>query len=195
MPSYNYIHSSQSLLNLIRCSDKSADPTIHEILQFRKALAFLDDEYPFGMSFGPAFNRDSCINSSRLLYKRLLGFDTSSPVLHFDVIGVLAYDASSNFDEKKAKGLVRLFRPDRFDEVTLLAFVQSCDSVYKRLRYLRASVGNSTSIDRVLESIFNSIFNFFLFLAVLSVMKLNPWALLVSMSTVLVSFAFALGPT
>lgn len=55
------------------------------------------------MSFGPAFNRDSCINSSRLLYKRLLGFDASSPVLHFDVIGVLAYDAVGNFDEKKAK--------------------------------------------------------------------------------------------
>lgn len=93
------------------------------------------------------------------------------------------------------QGLVRLFRPDRFDEVTLLAFVQSCDGVFKRLRYLRASVGNSTSIDRVLESIFNAIFNFFLFLTVLSVLKLNPWALLVSMSTVLVSFAFALGPT
>jgi hypothetical protein len=90
---------------------------------------------------------------------------------------------------------VRLFRPDRFDEVTLLAFVQSCDGVYKRLRYLRASVGNSTSIDRVLENIFNGIFNFFLFLAVLSIMRLNPWALLVSMSTVLVSFAFALGPS
>jgi small-conductance mechanosensitive channel len=56
-------------------------------------------------------------------------------------------------------------------------------------------VGNSTSIDRVLESIFNTIYNFFLFLTVLSIMKLNPWALLVSLSTVLVSFAFALGPT
>lgn len=79
--------------------------------------------------------------------------------------------------------------------MTLLAFIQSCDNVYKRLRYLRASVGNSTSIDHVLENIFNGIFNFFLFLSVLSIMKLNPWALLVSMSTVLVSFAFALGPT
>eukprot|EP00804_Cyclotella_cryptica_P009864 CCRYP_014152-RA/>CCRYP_014152-RA protein AED:0.26 eAED:0.26 QI:897/1/1/1/0.88/0.8/10/620/1334 len=175
--------------------DKGSDPTIHEILQFRKALSFLDDEHPFGLSFGPAFTRDSCIKSSRELYTSLLAFDTDSPVLHFDVIGVLAYDSDGNFDERKAKGLVRLFRPDRFDEVTLLAFVQSCDGVYKRLRYLRASVGNSTSIDRVLENIFNGIFNFFLFLAVLSIMKLNPWALLVSMSTVLVSFAFALGPS
>lgn len=83
--------------------DKTSDPTIHEILQFRKALAFLDDEQPFGTSFGPAFDRDSCINSSRTLYKRLLAFEPSSPVLNFDVIGVLAYDADGNFDEKKAK--------------------------------------------------------------------------------------------
>jgi hypothetical protein len=83
--------------------DKTSDPTIHEILQFRKALAFLDDEQPFGASFGPAFNRDSCINSSRTLYRRLLAFEPSSPVLNFDVIGVLAYEADGNFDEKKAK--------------------------------------------------------------------------------------------
>jgi hypothetical protein len=49
--------------------------------------------------------------------------------------------------------LKRLFRPDRFNELTLLAFVQACDSVYKRLRYFRASVGNSSVIDRWLEQI------------------------------------------
>jgi len=175
--------------------DKEREPTIHEVLQFRKALSFLDDDYPFGLAFGPAFDRNSCIDSSRSLYKRLLAFDTNSPVLHFDVIGVLAYESDGEFDETKAKALVRLIRPDKHDAVTLLAFVQSCDYVYKRLRYLRASVGNSTSIDRVLENIFNAIFNFFLFLSVLSIMQLNPWALLVSLSTVMVSFAFALGPT
>ena len=83
--------------------DKGSDPTIHEILQFRKALSFLDDEHPFGLSFGPAFTRDFCIKSSRELYTRLLAFDIDSPVLHFDVIGVLAYDADGNFDERKAK--------------------------------------------------------------------------------------------
>ena len=49
------------------------------------------------------FDRNSCINSSRSLYKRLLAFDTDSPILHFDVIGVLAYEADGEFDEKKAK--------------------------------------------------------------------------------------------
>lgn len=83
--------------------DKGSDPTIHEILQFRKALGFLDDKHPFGLSFGPAITRDSCIKSSRSLYKRLLRFDVDSPVLHFDVIGVLAYEADGRFNEVKAK--------------------------------------------------------------------------------------------
>lgn len=106
-----------------------------------------------------------------------------------------AYEADGQFDEHKAKGMVRLFRPDKFDEVSLLAFVQSCDGVYKKLRYLRASVGNSTLIDYVLENIFNAFFYFFLALAIMSVLELNPWTLLVSLSTILVSFAFAVGPS
>jgi len=175
--------------------DKEEDPSIHEILQFRKALSFLDDTHPFSLSFGPANTRDLCIKSAKNLYKRLLGFSPGSNVLHFDVLGVLAYEADGQFDEHKAKGMVRLFRPDKFDEVSLLAFVQSCDGVYKKLRYLRASVGNSTLIDYVLENIFNAFFYFFLALAIMSVLKLNPWTLLVSLSTILVSFAFAVGPS
>ena len=97
-------------------ADKLEDPTIHEILQFRKALSFLDDTQPFGSSFGPSFSRDTCIQSSKNLYKRLLAMSPGSSVLNFDIIGVLAYDADGVFDDDKAKCLVRLFRPDKFDE-------------------------------------------------------------------------------
>ena len=121
--------------------------------------------------------------------------EPGSPTVHFDVFGVLAYSIDGTFDQQKAKSLVRLFRPSKFDDVTLLHFVQSCDSVYKRIRYLRASVGNATLIDSVLENIFNCVFGFVLALTIMSVLQLNPWTLLVSMSTILVSFAFALGPS
>ena len=169
------------------------DPTIHEILQFRRALSFLEDTHPFGLSFGPANNRDTCIKSAKTLYRRLLALTPGSTVLHFDVIGVLAYNADGSFDERKAKELVKLFRPDKNDEISLLAFVQSCDTAYKKLRYLRAGVGNSTSIDDVLENFFNGAFTFCLGLGVMAIMRMNPWTLLVSMSTILVSFAFAFG--
>ncbi len=104
-------------------------------------MTFLDDTHPFGSSFGPAFTRESCIDSAKSLYKRLLKFSPKSNVLHFDVIGVLAYNIDETFDVAKAKRLVKLFRPDKFSEVSLLHFVQSCDGIYKRIRYLRASVG------------------------------------------------------
>ena len=177
----------------VNMSDKEIeDPTLNDILQFRRALLFLEDSHPFGLSFGPAHTRDSCIKSAKALYKRLLELAPEEPVLHFDVIGVLAYNDDS-FDERKAKQLVKLFRPDKNDGISLLAFIQSCDSAYKKLRYLRASTSNSQVIDKVLENFVSGAFNFFLALWVMTILRMNPWTLLVSMSTLLVSFSFAFG--
>ena len=129
------------------------------------------------------------------MYKGLLALTPGSTILHFDVIGVLAYNPDGSFDDRKAKELVNLFRPDKHDEISLLAFVQSCDSAYKKLRYLRASISNSTLIDKVLENFFNGVFSICLALGVMTILKMDPWTLLVSMSTILVSFAFAFGPS
>lgn len=179
----------------INKADMVENASILEVIQFRKALAFLDDSHPFGLSFGPASSRDDCLRSAKALYKKLLFLAPGSTVLQFDVIGVLAYNTDGSFDEGKAKALVRLFRPDENNDISLVSFCQSCDQVYKRLRYLRASVGNSTLIDNVLENIFNGAYGFFLILVVLSILQLNPWALLVSLSTVLLSLSFAVGPS
>lgn len=73
------------------------------------------------------------------------------------------------------------------------SLAQSCDSVYKKLRYFRASVGNSSAIDKALESIVNGGFSFILSLTLLSIMNINPWPLLVSVTSLLVSVSFALG--
>ena len=122
--------------------------------------------------------------------------DKGAAVLSFDVIGLVALDDNDSIEnEEKRRDLKRLFRPDRFNEITLLAFVQTCDTVYRRLRYFRASVGNTSVIDNVLEQIIGSIFNFILMLVVLVLLEFNPWPLLVSISTLLVSFAFAVGPS
>jgi len=111
----------------------------------------MEDPYPFTASFGLADNRDHCIKSAISVYKRLLRFTPGANDVPFETIGVLAHDISEDgkleLNEDKVKSLVLLFRPDRHDELPLLAFVQSCDWVYKKLRYLRASVTNSTRID------------------------------------------------
>jgi len=53
----------------------------------------------------------------------------------------------------------------------------ACDAVYKKIRYLRAGVGNATLIDSVLENIFNSVFGFALVLTLMSILRMNPWTL------------------
>ena len=126
---------------------RNSNPSIHDILKFRKALAFLEDAQLFGVAFGDAQTRNKCVKSAMKVYKRLLRFTPEEENLQFDVIGALAYDKDGNVDEKKVKQIVALFRPDRNDELTMLAFVQSCDTVYKKVRFFRASLQNSAMID------------------------------------------------
>lgn len=96
-------------------------------------------------------------------------------------------------NDVKRKALKKMFRPNASNEVSLLAFLQSCDALYKKLRFFRASVGNASVIDKALEEMINCIFYFIVVLIVLSFLKINPWPLLVSMSTLLVSVSFAVG--
>ena len=70
---------------------------------------------------------------------------------------------------------------------------QACDQIYKRLRYFRASIRNSSVIDQVLERIANALFYFILSMSLSSLMQFNPWAFMVSITSLLVSFSFALG--
>ena len=152
----------------------------------------MDDKQPFSTAFGPASTRDECIKSSEVTYLRLLSA-TKTGVLSFDVIALLAVDEDGVVDKNKLKALRRVFRPDRHNELSLVAFVQSCDNVYKRLRFLRASVGNASVIDKVLEDIVDALFNFVLMLIILILLEINPWPLLASISTLILSLAFAIG--
>ena len=134
------------------------------------------------LSFAQARNRKECIKSSIRVYKRLLRFTPGEPVLRYDVIGALAYDDDGDLDEKRAQSLLHVFLPDKDDVLPQLSFVQSVDYVYKDLRFLRASILNSSKIDSVLEDAFDAIFNGILVIFVMTMLGLNPWPLLVSFS-------------
>lgn len=186
---------SESLLTYIY-SQQTTETSISDILKFRKALSYMDDSHPFSLSFGPAATRDECIRSAQRTYRRLMKLEPADAnYLSFDIIGLVAFDAEGTEDEAKMLELRNMFRPGRFNEITLIAFVQACDSLYKNLRYFRASVGNASLIDHVLERIIDNLFAFVLILVTLMILDINPWPLLVSVSTLLVSFAFAIGPS
>lgn len=156
----------------------------------------MDEEHPFGEAFGPADSRDTCIQSANSLYHHLMKLDPTASQLDFEVLALaIAEDDTSEEYEMKKKAFRRLFRPDANGELPLIAFVQSCDTVYRRLRYFIASVRNSSVIDKALEDSFDGVFYFVLILLVMSVMRLNPWPMLVSVTSLLVSISFALGPS
>lgn len=170
-------------------------PSLHDILQFRKAMQILETPYPFSAAFGKARTRKECIKSSVRVYKRLLKFTPGESKLRFAVIGALALDDDGDLDEKRAQSLLQVFLPDKDELLPQLSFVQSIDYVYKHLRFLRASILNSSKIDTVLEDAFDVIFNGILVITILTMLGLNPWPLLVSFSTLMVSFAFSFGPS
>lgn len=170
--------------------------SIKDVLVFQAALAYMSNDNPFGAAFGPASDRDQCIQSSLCVYTNLLTLNTSEkPVLDFEVLLLAASNDEGVVDSGRKNMLRRLFRPDAENQITELAFIQSCDAIYKRLCYFRASVGNASVIDNVLAGIVDGFFYFILTLVLLSLLEFNPWTLLVSLTSLLVSVSFALGPS
>jgi hypothetical protein len=129
--------------------EKTSDASIHDILRFRRALAFMDEDRPFGDSFGSATNRDECIESANRVYIRLLNLTPGITTLSNDVLVMLAQEEDGTINTSKQAAMRRLFRPDRLDQIPKLAFIQSCDTLYRKLRYFRASVGNASVIGMI----------------------------------------------
>jgi hypothetical protein len=156
-------------------------------------LAYMDEDYPFSLAFGPADTREHCIESAQKLYVRLTGNTPDLDVRPFESIVVLAKTKGGDIDSERMKDLIKLFRPDRQGNLTMLDFVKSCDSAYKEMRLLRASIANSGQIDHAFEIITNVIFYVILAIIVIVVLGFNPLSLFVSISGIILAFAFMIG--
>jgi Mechanosensitive ion channel len=169
--------------------------SIASVLKFRNALACIKNDYPFSFAFGIAATRESCLESSQELYRRLAMYhgDADCSLLRFDTLALIAVRADGEIDQLKAKELVRVFRPDRQGNLTVLDFVKSVDAVYKELRFLQASIDNSSQIDKSFENIVNVIFYAIVVSIVLSQLGFDPFSLFLSLSSVVLAFAFAIG--
>ena len=166
---------------------------ISDIIQFRTSLSYLNTPFPFSVAFGPADTRQGMIKSTERVYNRLMLYTRNSNVLHFDTLALLAVEPDGTLDETKLRKLVRLFRPDREGNLTLIDFAKSIDSVYKDLRLLRASVANSSKIDYAFERIFNILFYFIVGCIMLSVVGVDPLTLFASISGFILGFSFMIG--
>ena len=108
----------------------------------------MEGPFPFSHAYGLADSREHCITSAIRVYKRLLKFvpQDEEPTLLYDVIGALAYHSNGEWDEKRALELMRFFTPDKDYRMSRNAFVQSCDQVYKKMVFLKASMNNSSKV-------------------------------------------------
>lgn len=167
--------------------------SIASILQFRQMLAYMDEDYPFSLAFGPADTRDSCVESAQHVYSRLMLLAPDEVVLPFDVLAVLAKEKNGDINIEEMKALIRLFRPERNGDLTCLDFVKSCDEVYKEMRLLRASIANSGQIDHAFEILVNIGFYLLAGIIIFVVLDWDPLALFVSVSGIILAFAFMIG--
>jgi hypothetical protein len=152
----------------------------------------MDTDFPFSAAFGIADTRAACIASAQKVYERLLlKKRTVDGMLHFDTIASLA--VNGELDTDRAKDFIRTFRPDRDGILSMIDFVRSVDSVYKELRLLRATVVSSSKIDKALESILNIIFYVIMACIILSQTGFDPLALFLSLSSIILAFAFMIG--
>jgi hypothetical protein len=110
-------------------------------------LNYVGGTYPLSFPFGRAETRKECMNSAQNVYKHLLMQTPDSNILHFNTIMMLALDQNGKLQKKKARSLIRLLRPDREGNLTLLDFVKSCDSLYKRLKTFQISVAKAAQLD------------------------------------------------
>lgn len=120
------------------------------------------------------------------------------PVLQFQhIIAMIAVvNGGANggggdvIDQSKARDMVKLFRPDRQGQLSMLDFVKSVDSVFKELRLLQASIENSSQIDHAFENILNIVFYTVVVIVIFAALGLDPLAIFLSLSSLILGFSF-----
>ena len=83
----------------------------------------MDDQNPFGSSFGKASNRNEAIDCSHSIFYKLLKWSPKSKDLPFEVLSWITYDENGLQDHAKLQALQRVYRPDAQNNLPLLAFV------------------------------------------------------------------------
>ncbi|KAL3904708.1 MAG: hypothetical protein SGILL_009962, partial [Bacillariaceae sp.] len=159
-------------------------PSLSSIVQFRASVTVLDSDFVFSHHFGRTKTRLDVIDCSQSLYNRLLAIQErldngyrDHPVLKFHTVALTTVDRNGECNKQRAKELVRLFRPARNGDISLVDFAKSIDTVYKSVRKLRASIVNDGRMNAASETILNLLFYFALFVIFLAVVGANINAL------------------
>lgn len=112
------------------------------------------------------------------------------PILHIETLIPLATNKDGRLDKTKARALIKLFRPDRNGNITLLDFLKSCDNLYKRVVLFRATTTNAGRLDDAFEKMINFVFYIILALVLAAAAGFNPSELFLSMGAIFLPLSF-----
>jgi hypothetical protein len=171
--------------------------SVTDLLQFRQSCRLMETNFPFSPAFGLASTRTNCILSAEKLYGKILirqNKSDSRDVLNFETLSAIALQNDSSIDQAKVKKLSRVFRPNRNGELSVLDWCKSCDAIYKEMRFLSSSIHNASQIDRAYERILNIAFYTVLAIIVFAMLGISALSFVLSLSSILVAFAFMIGP-
>jgi Mechanosensitive ion channel len=168
--------------------------SVRNVLEFRNALAKLDKPYLLGIAWGDVSTRQKMVLNSQSVYWKLKRLSNDQrDGLKFDTIAGLCEQPDGTLHPDELKHLIGLLRPDRDGFLSLAEFVKSVDSVYKEAKLIHASVKNSEKIDREFEKALNLPFYTVVFCIILSQIGLNPLALFISLSPLILGFSWMIG--
>lgn len=191
-----FIEQWEEPLAEISSNDDETDDgaSVRNVLEFRNALAKLDKPYMLGIAWGDVSTRQKMIFNSQTVYRKLKRISNDNrDGLKFDAIAELCEQPDGTLHPDELKSLIALLRPDRNGFLSLAEFVKSVDSVYKEAKLIHASVKNSEKIDREFEKALNIPFYTVVFCIILSQIGLNPLALFISLSPLILGFSWMIG--
>ena len=98
--------------------------SIGAILQFRASLATLESPFMFTLSWGDVSNRERTILSTQKVFRRLNLRTPDTNTVKFDIVAKAAVDDDGDLDQDMLKDLIRLLRPNRDGDLSVLDFVK-----------------------------------------------------------------------
>ena len=197
-------------------------PSLSAIVQFGSSLGVLNSDHPFGQYFGYCPTRYDSVECSQRMYANLLKVQNRVPsikevmtspksssssssssdesttdaaltTLKFHTIALIAIDETGELDTDQVKQLMKLYRPTRDGDISLIDFCKSVDSVYKEIRKLRASVANEVIMNAAAEKLIDFLFYTAIFILALVAVGVDLSALFFGLGTLIISLSFCIG--
>jgi hypothetical protein len=99
--------------------------SLKDILEFRQTVHLMQTDFPFSRLFGRADSREACATSSAKIYDRLVDSQLGNANLQFSTLAKVTKTTNSDRAQReKLMRLIKLFRPNKDKELTLIDFTR-----------------------------------------------------------------------